>query len=90
MGMVECQYEDITPHLIVWDMEFRIATEMFLLAVETLNTLLEKKEKSIKFLGLKGRALFLRNRLPEAVPACKAALQMKNDNDALLSLLLRI
>ena len=90
MGMLECEYEDTAPHLIVWDMEFRIATELFHSALERLNTLLEKKEKNIEFLVLKGRALFLLNRPAEAVPALKAALQLKTDDDVLLSLLLRI
>ena len=66
---MECQYEDTALHLIVWNMEFQIATEMFPSAVKTLNMLLEKKEKSIEFLVPKGRALFLLNRPPEAVPA---------------------
>ena len=90
MCMLECQYEDTVQHLIVWDMEFRIATQEFQSALDTLGTLLERKEKDIEFLGLKGRALFLLNRPAEAVLVLKNALQIKGDDDTLLALLLRV
>ena len=90
VGMSERQYEDSAPHLIVWDIEFRIATQRFQSALETLDELLEKREKDIEFLRFKGRALFLLNRPAEAVPVVKNALKIKNEDDALLALLLRI
>ena len=67
LGMLEGQYEDTAPHLIVWDMEFRIATQRFQSALETLKMLLEKREKNVESLMFKGRALFLLNRPAEAL-----------------------
>ena len=59
--------------------------------METLEMLLEKKEKNIEFHMFERRAMFLLNRPAEAVPTLKNVLQIKNDDDyALLALLLRI
>ena len=90
LGMLECRYEDTVPHLIIWDMESRIATQRFQSALETLNALTQKEEKNAKYLELKARASFLSNRPAEAVTALKKALQLKEDDRILLSLLHRV
>ena len=89
LGMLECQYEDTEPRLIVWDMEFRIAAQKFESALETLSALTEKQE-DVKYFELKARACFLLNRLAEAVTALKKALQLKKDDRVLLALLQRV
>jgi DnaJ family protein C protein 7 len=90
LGMLECRYEDTTPHILVWDVEFQIATRLFQQALDTLNTLVGREEKNVEYLELKARAQFFLNRPAEAVATLKKALQIKKDDCNLLTLLLRV